>query len=113
VGTYSTAVNATSVTSCTVCSAATPYSITGATSCNSCASGCGSNFGRYACPGTDWTVWYDTTGVETANSCVKYYSDTKNWTQSRDACAATATGAHLLSSRQVCSERASAEGHLG
>lgn len=100
-GTFS---NTTSATSCTLCPAATPYSTAGATSCSACTSGCdgpGSSYGKYACPGTDWTAWYDATGVETANSCIKYYSDTKTWTESRDACLAAATGSHLLSSRQV------------
>lgn len=101
-GTYSS--GAASAASCTVCSAATPYSTSGASSCTSCTTGCdaaGSSYGRYACPGTDWTVWYDTTGLETVNSCVKYYSDAMLYPQSRDACVAAASGGHLLSSRSV------------
>ena len=40
----------------------------------------------------DWTVWYDTTGVETANSCVKFYSNALDWVSSRHACAAACSG---------------------
>jgi hypothetical protein len=92
--------------SCIMCPSSTPYSAAGATSaaaCSSCSgsTSCSNSYGRYACPAMDWTVWYDTTGVETANSCVKFYSNALDWVSSRDACAAVATGVHLATFRTV------------
>lgn len=49
----------------------------GATSvatCVNCTSGCENGlYGAYICPrtSTDWTVWYDTDGVEGNNSCIR------------------------------------------
>jgi hypothetical protein len=61
---------------CTVCPAATPFSVAGSTSasaCSACASGCDGAYGRSPCVDETWTLWYDTGGVETANRCGRIY----------------------------------------
>jgi hypothetical protein len=102
-GTYSLAAS----TNCTVCPATVPYSVAGTTAVAGCVacntSVCGNGtYGTFVCPGsvyTDWSVWYDTAGVEGNNSCYRFVSTPLQFNASRALCAAA--GAHLLSSRQV------------
>jgi hypothetical protein len=92
---------------CTPCPATTPYSLLGANStaaCVSCASGCeAGTYGAYVCPGAfpDWTVWFDTAGVEGTHSCLRFVAGALSWSNSNARCAAMGTGVHLVTSRQV------------
>jgi hypothetical protein len=97
-------------TTCTVCPTATPYSMAGSgnmSQCTNCSSGCSSGtFGAYLCPTavyTDWSVWYDTTGVEGNNSCFRYVQAAVHFNASGASC--RAAGGHLLSSKQVHAQR--------
>ena len=51
---------------------------------------------------TDWTVWYDTSGVELANSCLKTGTTPANYPAAQSFCASQANGTHLVTWRQVC-----------
>ena len=47
-------------------------------------------------------MWYDTGGVELANSCLRYSSSLVTYSEGQATCPTLGTGVHLLTWRQVC-----------